>query len=113
MSWHRAVLRWCYLQGRATQAPARSKYPTCVRDTQSKLLSEIAGAVPAGKESTGATMHRQHPVRSHRRKGDPRKNVEALEQAMDRAVKADETDNLAECEIALTEARRILDQAKR
>jgi hypothetical protein len=84
-----------------------------VRDTQSKLLSEIAGAGPAGKESTGATMHRQHPVRSHRRKGDPRKNVEAFEQAMDRAVKADETDNLAECEIALTEARRILDQAKR
>ena len=40
-------------------------------------------------------------------------NVEAFEQAMESAVKADEADNLAECENALTEARRILNQAKR
>jgi hypothetical protein len=85
-----------------------------VRDTQSKLLSEIAGAGPAGKESTGATMHRQPtPSSLAQAEGRPEKNVEAFEQAMDRAVKADETDNLAECEKALTEARRILDQAKR
>jgi hypothetical protein len=35
------------------------------------------------------------------------KDVEAFEQAMDRAVTADEANNLAECENALAEARRI------
>jgi hypothetical protein len=39
-------------------------------------------------------------------------NVGAFEQAMERAVKADEADNLAECENALTEARRIVDRLK-
>jgi hypothetical protein len=85
-----------------------------VRDTQSKLLNEIAGTEPAGKESTGATMHRQPtPSSVAQAEGRPGKNVEAFEQAMERAVKADEADNLAECEKALTEARRILNQAKR
>jgi hypothetical protein len=59
-------------------------------------------------------MHRQPtPSSVAQAEGRPGKNVEAFEQAMDRAVKADEADNLAECERALTEARRILDQAKR
>jgi hypothetical protein len=37
------------------------------------------------------------------------KNIDAYDQAMERAVEADEGDNLAECEKALTEARGILD----
>jgi len=38
------------------------------------------------------------------------KDAEAYLQAMDRAVAADEGGNLAECENALTEARRVLDR---
>jgi hypothetical protein len=38
--------------------------------------------------------------------------VEAFEQAMERAVKADAAGNLAECENALSEARRIVDRLK-
>jgi hypothetical protein len=85
-----------------------------VRDTQSKFLNEIAATAPAGKETAGATMHRQPtPSSVAQAEGRPGKNVEAFEQAMQLAVKADEADNLAECEKALTEARRILNQAKR
>ena len=84
-----------------------------VRDTQSKLLNDIAAAAPTGKETAGATMHRQPtPSSVAQAEGRPGKNVKAFEEAMELAVKADEADNLAECERALTEARRILDQAK-
>ena len=84
-----------------------------VRDAQSKLLNEIAAAAPTGKETAGATMHRQPtPSSVAQAEGRPAKNVEAFEQAMELAVKADEADNLAECESASTEARRILNQAK-
>jgi hypothetical protein len=40
------------------------------------------------------------------------KDLEAFDQAIQRAVKADEADNLVECENALKEARQILGQLK-
>ena len=74
-------------------------------------LNDIAAARPAGGESTAATMHRQPTPKSvGHPEGRPEKEVETFEQAMERAVKADEADNLAECENALTEARRVLDR---
>jgi len=85
-----------------------------VRDTAGKFLNDVAAAEPVRKESTGAMLHRQPTPKSvAQAEGLPEKNVEAFEQAMERAVTADEADNLAECETALTEARGILDRAKR
>jgi hypothetical protein len=85
-----------------------------VRQIASMLLSEIAAAGPDRTELSGATMHRQPTPKSVAQvEGRPEKNVEAFEQAMEKAVKADEADNLPECEKALTEARRKLGQAKR
>jgi hypothetical protein len=63
-----------------------------------------------------ATMHRQPTPKSlaqaEERLGEiSDKDAEAYLQAMARAVAADEAGNLAECEKALTEARRVLDRA--
>ena len=85
-----------------------------VRDTAGRFLDAVAAAEPAGRESTRAMLHYQPTPKSiAQAEGLPEKDVEAFEQAMERAVKADEADNRAECKKALTEARGILDRAKR
>jgi hypothetical protein len=77
-------------------------------------MNDVAAAKPSGKETPGAMMHRQPtPSSIAQAKGRPGKNVEAFEQAMSFAVKADEAGDQGECEKALTEARGILDRAKR
>jgi hypothetical protein len=63
-------------------------------------------------------MHRQPTPKSVGRAEEQlgeisKKNVEAYLQAMERAVAADEADNLTARGNALTEARRILDQVNR
>jgi hypothetical protein len=75
-------------------------------------MNAIAAAGKAGKESITATMHRQPTPNSVANAevglGEASgKDVEDFERAMDRAVKADDANNLAECENALSEARRI------
>jgi hypothetical protein len=89
-----------------------------VRSAAKEKTNAIAAAGPAGNESTAATMHRQPTPRSvgraEERLGEmSKKDVEAYLRAMERAVAADQADNLAACENALTEARRILDQVNR
>jgi hypothetical protein len=88
-----------------------------VRSAAIKKINAIAAAGPAGKESATATMHRQPSPKAIAEEevqlGEiSEKDAEAYHQAMERAVTADKAGKLAECENALTEARRVLDQVK-
>jgi hypothetical protein len=86
-----------------------------VRDAAKEKRNALAAAGKAGGESTAATMHRQPTPKSVTQAGEQLgelsdKDAEAYLQAMERAVAADKAGNLAECENALTEARRVLDR---
>jgi hypothetical protein len=86
-----------------------------VRAAAKEQSNALAIAGEAGDESTAATMHRQPTPKSlaqaEERLGEiSDKDAEAYLQAMKRAVAADEAGNRAECENALTEARRVLDR---
>jgi hypothetical protein len=84
------------------------------RSAAGKKLSDIAGAQPARPESTEAKLHRQPTPKSiAQAEGRFEIAVVAFEEAMKRAVMADDTHDLAKCENALTDARRILDGATR
>jgi hypothetical protein len=89
-----------------------------VRNAANAKRNALAEAGKSRGESTAATMHRQPTPKSVSQAEEQLgeisdKNAEAYFQAMDRAVAADEAGNLAECENALTEVRRVVDQAKR
>ena len=87
-----------------------------VRIAAKEKIGAIVAAGRSGPESTEATLHHQPTAKSvtqaEAQLGEvSAKDREAFLQALERANTADKADNLAECENALTEARRILDRA--
>jgi hypothetical protein len=86
-----------------------------VRDAAKAKMNAAAAAGRGGHESKAATMHRQPTpdsvARAEAQLGEmSEKDIDAYDQALERALTADRANNLAECENALTEARRILDR---
>jgi hypothetical protein len=87
-----------------------------VEDMQGKIdakLNAAAAAGPAGKETKAATMNRQPTPKSiaeaEVKLGDiPAKTVQAIEDAMARARKADLAGDRIGCEQALADAQRAL-----
>lgn len=87
-----------------------------IYDTQvtvDKWLDAIAAAGKSGNQSVAATMHRQPTpssvAKAEEKVGDISEgDVQALRKDMDDARKADDNGDLAACQQALDDARRIL-----
>jgi hypothetical protein len=86
-----------------------------VRAAASKKINAIAAAGQGFRERSATKLHHQPTPKAIAQEevelGElSEKDAEAYHQAMERAVAADKAGNLAECEKALTEARRVVDR---
>jgi hypothetical protein len=89
-----------------------------VRSTAADILKAKSAAGQTSTQSAEATLHHQPTPKSVAQAeaglGEMSdKDAEAYHQAMERAMKADKANDLAECEKELAEARRWLSQINR